>query len=101
MKYFRHNDTAHLEELLREFDTQEQASRTKARVRRFLVVEGIYVNTGTMCPLPELVRLRKQYQLRMFLDETISIGTIGATGRGVVEYYNIPKEEVWDHWDLL
>lgn len=28
----------------------------KARVtRRFIVVEGLYMNTGTICPLPELV----------------------------------------------
>lgn len=29
----------------------------KARVtRRFIVVEGLYMNTGDICPLPELVR---------------------------------------------
>lgn len=28
----------------------------KARVtRRFIVVEGLYMNTGTICPLPDLV----------------------------------------------
>lgn len=88
-KYFRHNDLAHLEELLK-----AENATLKSKTRRFLVVEGIYVNTGTMCPLPEIVELRKKYQLRMFLDETVSFGTIGASGKGVVEYFNIPKEEV-------
>jgi serine palmitoyltransferase len=28
------------------------------------------------------------------MDETVSFGTLGATGRGVTEHYNIPVEEV-------
>ena len=34
----------------------------KARVtRRFIVVEGLYVNTADVCPLPELVRWHTHY----------------------------------------
>lgn len=60
------------------------------KTRRFLVVEGIYMNTGEICPLPELIELRKKYKLRIFIDETISFGTLGKTGRGVTEYFDVP-----------
>lgn len=59
------------------------------RSRRFLVVEGIYANTGDICPLPELIELRKKYKLRIFIDESISFGVLGKTGRGVTEYFGI------------
>lgn len=65
-----------------------------AKTRRFLIVEGIYMNTGEMCPLRELVELRAKYKLRLFLDETISFGTVGKHGRGVTELLCVDKVEV-------
>ena len=35
------------------------------------------------------VELKWKYKVRIFLDETLSFGTLGATGRGVTEYYGI------------
>lgn len=60
-----------------------------AKTRRFLIVEGIYINTGEICNLPELVALRAKYKLRLFLDESISFGTLGETGRGITEHFNV------------
>ncbi|NXF37799.1 SPTC1 palmitoyltransferase, partial [Nyctibius bracteatus] len=56
IKLFKHNDMADLEQLLKEQETEDQKNPRKARVtRRFIVVEGLYMNTGDVCPLPELV----------------------------------------------
>lgn len=65
-----------------------------AKTKRFLLAEGIYVNTGEMCPLRELVVLRSKYKLRLFLDESVSFGTIGKCGRGLTEYLDVDKSEV-------
>ena len=65
-----------------------------AKTKRFLVAEGIYLNTGEMCPLRELVQLRAKYKLRLFLDESVSFGTIGKTGRGITELLGVDKYEV-------
>lgn len=65
-----------------------------AKTRRFLIAEGIYVNTGEMCPLRELVELRSKYKLRLILDEGISFGTIGKHGRGLTEFLCVDKTEV-------
>ncbi|KAG0443043.1 hypothetical protein HPB47_015349, partial [Ixodes persulcatus] len=93
--YFRHNDTEDLERLLLEQQERDQADPRKASVtRRFLVVEGVYANTGDMCPLPRLVELRARFRLRLFLEESCSFGVLGKTGRGVREHFNVPSKEI-------
>jgi len=52
------------------------------------------LNTGEMCPLRELVVLRSKYKLRLFLDESVSFGTIGKHGRGLTEFLGVDKIEV-------
>lgn len=95
IRYFKHNDMVDLERLLKEQEKEDLKNPKKAkRTRKFLIAEGIYLNTGVICNLPELVKLRKEYKLRMILDESVSFGTLGATGKGVVEYFGIPNTEV-------
>ncbi|KAH8369534.1 hypothetical protein KR093_000025 [Drosophila rubida] len=93
--YFKHNDAKDLERLLQEQEKRDLKNPKKAqKTRRFLVVEGIYMNTGELCPLPEIVALRKQYKLRLFVDETISFGTLGSNGRGITEHFNVDRDEI-------
>jgi serine palmitoyltransferase len=67
----------------------------KARtLRRFLIIEGLYMNSGDLCPLPRMVELKYQHKYRIFMDESVSFGTIGETGRGVTEYYNIDRQKI-------
>ncbi|KAG8181200.1 hypothetical protein JTE90_013170 [Oedothorax gibbosus] len=92
--FFKHNDTDDLERLLVQQAEQDKANPKKAKVtRRFLVVEGIYMNYGDICPLPKMVELKNKYKVRLFIDEACSFGVLGETGRGVTEHYNIPIEE--------
>ncbi|EDW02122.1 serine palmitoyltransferase 1 [Drosophila grimshawi] len=93
--FFKHNDAKDLERLLVEQAQRDLRNPKKAlKTRRFLVAEGIYMNTGELCPLPELVELRKKYKLRLFLDESVSFGTLGKTGRGLTEHCNINRDEI-------
>ncbi|CAB4060832.1 SPT [Lepeophtheirus salmonis] len=106
----------HLEEKLAEFFGAEQAGDVifademqlllqqaqedkknpkQAKVsRRFLVVEGIYMNTGSICKLDQMIAIKKKYKLRLMIDETISFGTLGANGRGITEHFNISISDV-------
>lgn len=93
--YFKHNDMRDLEKKLIEQQKLDLKNPKKAaKTRRFLIAEGIYMNTGEMCPLRELVELREKYKLRLFLDETISFGTIGKNGQGLLELLGVDKSEV-------
>lgn len=93
VRYFKHNDVQHLEELLIKQMELDKHSKRATKIKRFLIIEGIYVNTGKICPLPQLLKLCKEYKLRIFIDESISFGTIGL-GKGVTEFFNIPRSEI-------
>lgn len=95
IKYFKHNCIQDLERLLKEqAELDKKDLKRAAKTRRFLVVEGIYMNTGLICPLPELVELCRRYKLRIFIDESISFGTLGVNGKGVTEHFGVPRHEV-------
>lgn len=66
-----------------------QNPKKAARTRRFLISEAIFMNTGEMCPLVEMVKLRQKYKLRLFLDESISFGVLGENGRGITEHLGV------------
>ncbi|XP_076439989.1 serine palmitoyltransferase 1-like [Babylonia areolata] len=95
VKWFRHNDMDHLEQLLKQQQAEEKKNPKKAKAtRKFLVVEGIYANYGDICPLPRLMELKWQYKVRIFLEESLSFGVLGATGRGLTEHFDVPIEDV-------
>uniref|UniRef100_A0AAR2M3P7 Serine palmitoyltransferase 1 n=1 Tax=Pygocentrus nattereri TaxID=42514 RepID=A0AAR2M3P7_PYGNA len=92
IKYFKHNDMEDLERLLKEQELEDQKNPRKARVtRRFIVVEGLYMNTSDICPLPELVKLKYKYKVRIFLEESMSFGVLGEHGRGVTEHFGVSR----------
>jgi serine palmitoyltransferase len=89
VKWFKHNDMQDLRRVLEKVQaTDKQLGRKPNAQRRFIVVEGLYKNTGTIVPLEELVALKHEFSYRMILDESFSFGALGKTGRGVVELYN-------------
>lgn len=93
--YFKHNNYEDLKKILRRaYDRYAFNMYTARKSRRFLVLEGIYINTGEICHLPEFLKLSKMYKLRVFIDESISFGVLGKTGRGVLEHFDIPRAEV-------
>ncbi|XP_034231659.1 serine palmitoyltransferase 1 [Thrips palmi] len=91
--YFKHNDVQDLERLLLEHEAKMNPRKAKV-TRKFLVMEGIYMNTGNICPLPALLNLAHRFKCRTILDENVSFGTLGETGRGVTEHFNVNREDV-------
>lgn len=90
--YFKHNNMEDLETKLREYEKKEK--QRKRLYRKFLIVEGIYGATGTICPLRKLMELRQKYKLRIFIDESLSFGVLGKTGKGVTEHFDINRSDV-------
>jgi serine palmitoyltransferase len=98
IKFFKHNDVDDLHRLLKEQAIEDKKNPKKAKVtRRFLVVEGLYMNHGDICPLPEMIKLKNEYKVRIFVDETVSFAVLGKSGRGITEHFNIPVDEI-DHF---
>lgn len=86
---FPHNDLEILEQLLE--DNRDEYKRV------LIAIEGVYGMDGDIAPVPEFIKLKKKYKALLFIDEAHSIGTIGKTGKGIREYFNINPEDV-DLW---
>jgi serine palmitoyltransferase len=60
IKFFKHNDLNDLERILEEQQSADIKNPKKAKAtRRFLVVEGLYINSGDLCLLPKMVSYYK------------------------------------------
>ena len=80
---FRHNDTAHLQELL-------HACRGNGRA--LIIVESLYSMDGDCAPLVEIVRLKKQFDCILLVDEAHATGLFGTTGSGLIEEYGVTDD---------
>ncbi|MGZ4049853.1 MAG: aminotransferase class I/II-fold pyridoxal phosphate-dependent enzyme, partial [Bacteroidia bacterium] len=84
MTFFRHNDMAHLEELLKE--------KCDDFTRVLICVEGIYSGDGDYGNLKEVVRLAKKYGAFTLVDEAHSALVAGDNGRGVCEMQGVLED---------
>merc|ERR1712187_522487 len=62
--------------------------------RIFIVSEGIFQRTGRIPPLEQMLQLKEQYGAYLILDESLSLGTLGATGRGLAEHCNVEGSRI-------
>lgn len=49
---------------------------------------------GSILHLPQIVALKKKYKAYLYIDEAHSIGSVGPTGRGVVEFFGLDPRDV-------
>jgi serine palmitoyltransferase len=94
VRVFKHNDMKSLENVLRRAVTEGQPRRLRAWRKILIMVEGVYSMEGSVCKLPEIVRLKKKYKAYVYLDEAHSIGAMGPTGRGVCEYWGVDPADI-------
>ena len=47
------------------------------------------MNTGQICDIHRLVELKHKYKLRLFIDESVSFGSLGQHGKGITEHAKI------------
>ncbi|KAJ0964225.1 hypothetical protein J5N97_029347 [Dioscorea zingiberensis] len=89
--YFKHNDMASLESTL---EKTTKGNRRAEKLRRYIVIEAVYQNSGQVAPLDQIVRLKEKYRFRLIMDESNSFGVLGNSGRGLAEHYGVPIEKV-------
>uniref|UniRef100_A0A8C4QHZ2 5-aminolevulinate synthase n=2 Tax=Eptatretus burgeri TaxID=7764 RepID=A0A8C4QHZ2_EPTBU len=71
---FRHNDAAHLDELL---------SRSDPSTPKIVAFETVHSMDGAICPLEELCDVSHKYGAITFIDEVHAVGLYGARGGGI------------------
>eukprot|EP00428_Durinskia_dybowskii_P021887 CAMPEP_0170203440 /NCGR_PEP_ID=MMETSP0116_2-20130129/1225_1 /TAXON_ID=400756 /ORGANISM="Durinskia baltica, Strain CSIRO CS-38" /LENGTH=575 /DNA_ID=CAMNT_0010453753 /DNA_START=289 /DNA_END=2016 /DNA_ORIENTATION=+ len=94
IRIFRHNDTDHLEQILREAIIMGRPRTRRPWGKIMVVVEGIYSMEGEYCDLSNVVRVCKKYGAYVYLDEAHSIGAMGPTGRGCSEYCGVDTADI-------
>ncbi|KXN68820.1 serine palmitoyl CoA transferase subunit LcbA [Conidiobolus coronatus NRRL 28638] len=93
VKYFKHNDMKDLERILKEVETEDLKTK-RLPPRRFIIVEGLYQNSGDIAPMPTLIEFKKKYKYRLLSDESYSFGVLGANGRGSAEHFNLKTTDI-------
>lgn len=73
---FRHNDPAHLRELL---------SKVDKSLPKIVAFETVHSMTGAICPLEELCDVAHEFGALTFVDEVHAVGLYGDHGAGVGE----------------
>ncbi|MCR5297399.1 MAG: aminotransferase class I/II-fold pyridoxal phosphate-dependent enzyme [Clostridiales bacterium] len=83
---FPHSDVAALESILK----NQRAYYEKV----LIVIEGAYSMDGDIAPVPDFVRVKKEYGCFLMVDEAHSACVIGQTGGGVDEYFNLDGNDI-------
>lgn len=91
---FKHNDMEDLESVVRTAIVDGQPKSHRAWTKIMILVEGIYSMEGSVAKLKDIVRIKKKYKCYLYLDEAHSIGALGRTGRGSVEYWGVNPKDV-------
>lgn len=80
-KTYRHNDMAHLEKVLADAAGQYNTI--------LVIADSVFSMDGDVMDLPTTRRLCDRYGARLMVDEAHSIGSLGATGHGIEEHFDM------------
>ncbi|MPM35982.1 putative pyridoxal phosphate-dependent acyltransferase [bioreactor metagenome] len=79
IKVYRHNDMAHLEEVLQ----GENAGRV------LVITDGVFSMDGDVANLPKIVELCEKYGAMSMVDDAHGEGVLGTGGRGIVDHFGL------------
>lgn len=80
---YRHNDMKSLEAQLKKCDSDKV---------KLIVTDGVFSMEGDVANLPEIVRLAKQYNASVMVDEAHGLGVFGNQGRGTCDHFHVADD---------
>jgi len=85
---FPHNDMERADKMLR-FATKHAEENNGGIL---VITEGVFGMSGDLGYLPGLVELKKKYNFRLLIDDAHGFGTMGKTGAGASEHFDLMDE---------
>ena len=83
VRKFAHNDPGDLRRLM--------AADRSAR-GRLVVVDGVFSMEGDIAALPDIVKVTRDFQAGLMVDDAHGLGVLGARGRGTTEHFGLENE---------
>jgi 8-amino-7-oxononanoate synthase len=80
---YHHNDMGQL---------RKQLERADPDAGKIIVSDGVFSMSGTLAKVPELVKLAKEFNARLYLDDAHAVGVIGDGGRGSASVFGLTDE---------
>ncbi len=80
---YRHADVASLE---------RELSRCRPDAIKLIVTDGVFSMEGDIAPLPDIVRLARQYDACIMVDEAHGFGVLGPQGRGTCHHFGVAAD---------
>ena len=80
---FQHNDMQQLRKMLERADPD---------AGKLIISDGVFSMSGTLANVPELVKLAKEFNARLYLDDAHAVGVVGDGGRGSASYFGLNDE---------
>lgn len=84
IKRYRHNDAAHLEQLLEQTENG----------RKLIITDAVFSMDGDMAPLPELLTLCDRYDAWLLVDDAHGFGVLGEQGRGSLAHFKLGSPRI-------
>ncbi len=84
LKRYRHNDMAHLAQLL--------AQETQGR--KLVITDAVFSMDGDLAPLPEILALCEQHGAWLLVDDAHGFGVLGAQGRGSLAHFGLASPRI-------
>ena len=80
---YKHNDMESLEKQLRRCEPDKV---------KLIVTDGVFSMEGDVAHVAEIIRLAKQYNASIMVDEAHGIGVLGNHGRGTCDHFGVSKD---------
>lgn len=87
---YAHKNMAELEEKLKEASKIKKEDGSDPVI--LIVTDGVFSMDGDLAPLPEIVKLAKQYGALTMVDDAHGEGVLGKGGRGIVDHFGLHGE---------
>ena len=73
-------------------DLKAKLEGARSARRRIIWTDGVFSMEGSICRLPEILEMAKDYDAIVAVDDSHGTGVLGATGRGTAEHFGVLGE---------